>query len=573
MFEDRLAPEGDTERKFENNDDRVKGARSTGKSDKQASEIDLEWVIDNEVGQFGRFQFIHVLLLVFPVVAQAFLSEYVFSASGVSHRCRIPECEETGGTGYELFPEWITNAVPSSSGQPDSCSRYAAVGNGSLEYCPATVFDQGLTQECDGFVYERTNSVVYEFDLGCQEWMRALAGTLSSVGFLLNLPITGYISDKYGRRVALCINVFNLALFGLIRAFSVNYPMYLVLQILQSTLGAGTSSAAFILATEQLIGPKYRVLASSISLVSFSVGNVLMAGIGWLVQSWRSFMMTIYIPCFLMVVYYWCITESVRWLLTKEKFDEAKKVLEKAANMNKRVISEKSIQALMQPTEVKKTQFQMDSKGLIQTIIKSPILLCRVCTTPVWWIATTFVFYGLSINSTGLPGNMYANYMLVSAVEIPANFTAVLFLDRVGRKTVLASGFFLSAACNFTFAFIDNNELVTLGLILFLLGKFGISAVFTCLYIYTSELYPTQFRHTLLGFSSMIGRIGSITAPLTPALAVYWDGVPGVMFGAMGLIAGLLVFTQPETLGCQMPDTLAEAEDIGRQKKIVTTAL
>lgn len=118
------------------------------------------------------------------------------------------------------------------------------------------------------------------------------------------------------------------------------------------------------------------------------------------------------------------------------------------------------------------------------------------------------------------------------------------------------------------------TELVTLGLILFLFGKFGISAVFTSLYIYTSELYPTQFRHTLLGFSSMVGRIGSITAPLTPALAVYWAGIPSVMFGAMGLLAGVLVLTQPETLGCKMPDTLAEAEAIGRQKKkTVMTAL
>lgn len=76
--------------------------------------------------------------------------------------------------------------------------------------------------------------------------MRALAGTLSSVGTLLVLPITGFVSDRYGRRVALIISVFNLALFGLIRAFSVNYPMYLAFQLLQTTLGAGTFSSAYV---------------------------------------------------------------------------------------------------------------------------------------------------------------------------------------------------------------------------------------------------------------------------------------------------------------------------------------
>lgn len=82
--------------------------------------------------------------------------------------------------------------------------------------------------------------------MGCQEWLRALSGTLSSVGTLLVLPITGFISDRFGRRWALVISVFNLALIGLIRAFSVNYTMYLIMQILQTTLGAGTFSSAYI---------------------------------------------------------------------------------------------------------------------------------------------------------------------------------------------------------------------------------------------------------------------------------------------------------------------------------------
>lgn len=63
-------------------------------------------------------------------------------------------------------------------------------------------------------------------------------------------------------------------------------------------------------------------------------------------------------------------------------------------------------------------------------------------------------------------------------------------------------------------------DLTTLRLVLFLLGKFGISMVVTSLYLYTTELYPTQYRHSLLGFSSMVGRIGSITAPLTPVLVI-----------------------------------------------------
>lgn len=46
----------------------------------------------------------------------------------------------------------------------------------------------------------------------------------------------------------------------------------------------------------------------------------------------------------------------------------------------------------------------------------------------------------------------------------------------------------------------------------------------------------------------------------------YWHGIPSVMFGSMAILSGILVLTQPETLGCKMPDTLAEAEAIGKPK-------
>lgn len=41
------------------------------------------------------------------------------------------------------------------------------------------------------------------------------------------------------------------------------------------------------------------------------------------------------------------------------------------------------------------------------------------------------------------------------------------------------------------------------------------------------------------------------------------------MFGAMALLSGVLVLTQPETLGTKMPDTLTEAEVIGRPESKV----
>ncbi|CAH0719756.1 unnamed protein product, partial [Brenthis ino] len=529
--------------------------------------LDLDTVLVEELGQFGWYQKRNILLVSVPLLMSAFMSEYIFSAAAIPHRCRIPECGEDSKLNlYE--PEWVLNAIPETSSGFSSCQRFVSSNlgtNGTLDYCPAGLFNQMQTVSCDGFVYARDNSVVYEFDLGCQEWLRALAGTLNSVGTLLVLPITGYISDRFGRKWALVISLFNLALIGLIRAFSVNYTMYLILQILQTTLGAGTFSSAYIFAAE-LVGPKYRVLVSALTPSMFALGMITIGGVAWLIESWRYMIMALHIPCFLGISYYWLLSESVRWLLSKKKFEEARVVLETVARVNKTQISEKSMEALMNPPQPPQSVPDVEKPGLIRSIIRSPVLLRRVCTTPVWWVTTTFVYYGLSINSTSLSDNMHLSFILTCAVEIPGFFTAVLILDRIGRKATLSSGYFFSAACNIAFVFIPN-DMTVVRLIVFLLGKFGISVVMTSLYLFTSELYPTEYRHSLLAFSSMVGRIGSITAPLTPVLMDYWHGIPSLMFGSMAVLSGLLVLTQPETLGSTMPDTLAEAEALGKKAR------
>lgn len=81
----------------------------------------------------------------------------------------------------------------------------------------------------------------------------------------------------------------------------------------------------------------------------FAVGQVILGCVAWLVQPWRYMILALHIPCFLIIAYYWLLSESVRWLLSKRKYEEATEVLQKVARMNKTEISEKSLKALMNP--------------------------------------------------------------------------------------------------------------------------------------------------------------------------------------------------------------------------------
>lgn len=46
-----------------------------------------------------------------------------------------------------------------------------------------------------------------------------------------------------------------------------------------------------------------------------------------------------------------------------------------------------------------------------------------------------------------------------------------------------------------------------------MVGKFGITAAFSMVYVYTAELYPTVVRNMGVGVSSTASRLGSILSP------------------------------------------------------------
>lgn len=533
------------------------------------SKMEFEVVLNNAIGEFGKYQVINLILLAVPALASAFMAgDYIFTAAKLPHRCAIPECD---GFQPEYAPDWIYRAIPQTSSGFDDCNRFLNLTElkylEEYEHCPASLFNSNIKIPCETYVYARTNSVVYDFNLECNEWLRALAGTLNSAGAMVALPLAGFISDYFGRRVSIVFFCFNMALVGVIRSFSVNYAMYAALQFAVTAVGGGAFSAAYILATE-IVGPKFRVRASATMSSFFALGQVLLGVIALLVHDWRHLSLVLFTPIFILVSYRWIITESHRWLLSKGKKDEAKATLQYAARLNGRTISDKTMNYLLtaipnQILEAEKNTSTEKEANLFFRVLKSPVLLRRCCTTPVMWITTTFIYYGLSINSVGLSGNMYLNYIATAAIEIPGFWMAVLVLDKIGRKTTLFLGFILCGLCCIGFAFTPKN-MNGLSLFLFLTGKFFTGLVMTSLYLYTAELYPTRHRHSFLGMSSMLGRIGSVVAPLTPPLMVYWSGIPSMMFGGMAIISGLLVLTQPETRGLKVPDTFEDAEQLGK---------
>ncbi|KAL4648204.1 solute carrier family 22 member 6-A-like [Arapaima gigas] len=101
----------------------------------------------------------------------------------------------------------------------------------------------------------------------------------------------------------------------------------------------------------------------------------------------------------------------------------------------------------------------------------------------------------------------------------------------------------------------------TLRTSLAVLGKGFTSASFTCVYLYTGELYPTVIRQTEMGFSSTMAHFGSMVAPALLILEDILPALPSVVYGASAVMAGILAIFLPETCNVLLPDAIEDVEE------------
>ncbi|EFA11923.2 Organic cation transporter-like protein [Tribolium castaneum] len=252
----------------------------------------------------------------------------------------------------------------------------------------------------------------------------------------------------------------------------------------------------------------------------------------------------LYTPPLFLFVYFWIIPESIRWNLSKGKTDDAKNTLRQVASVNGKELSEHSLEKLF----------------------KTPILICRLVVCFFCWMTCSFLFFGLTLNSVGLAGNNYLDFILTCLVEIPAYFACIYIVDRLGRRWSLSGSFFITGISCCVYTFIPAG-FSNLSLTLWLLAKFGATAAYTVIFVVTSELFPTSLRHSLVGACSTFATIGSMVAPQTPLLAKIWDPLPAILYTIMAVIAGFLTLLFPETVDVTLPDTIEEAVRIGKSKR------
>ncbi|NXN18579.1 S22AD protein, partial [Indicator maculatus] len=497
------------------------------------------------IGDFGPFQKWLVLFTVVPCLSVAFHQFcQLFMVSYVPHHCDTSWIRAVGPNLTE--EEQLNLSLPrGADGAYEQCRRYSPV---DWDLDSIRTYGLNATEECrSGWVYPagQPPSLLTEYDLVCdRKDLDDISQSIYMLGMFLGSMIFGLLSDRIGRRPVILISVMLQGLFGLGIAFVPHFYVYIAFRCVVGASVSGITMTILGLATEW-IGASSRPMAVLSSHCCFALGQMILAGLSYGIRNWRLLEIAGSAPIFISFFYFHMLPESARWLVTKGRIEEAKKVLQKAASFNKCTIPPELLEQL-KPVKQTKPGSILDlfRKKHLQKV--TLIMLCA-------WFVNSLVYYGLSLNVTNFGLDIYLTQLAFGAVEIPARVGCIFMLEWFGRKKNQAVLLLLSGLVCLVITVIPEDQPVAIT-VLAIIGKFTASASFSTSYVYSAELFPTVVRQTGLGLCSMSARVSGVVAPLILLLDRYHRAIPMAIFGSTPVVGGLLCFLLPETCGTDLAD-------------------
>jgi len=367
------------------------------------------------------------------------------------------------------------------------------------------------------------------------EWpARALLACIGYVGMFLGALLSGFISDKIGRKLTMIIMISIGSIFTGLCSMAPNYETMFILRLIAGFGLGGVLPIPGVYVSEY---PPARYRGRFVGLVETSwVYGVIIGvffGYIWIPQyGWRMAFNAAYLPLLLIPPLFTYLPESIRFLEKKNRISEVKNIFKKF----KLVEDVEKLELKPQPT-LKASLRKLFSGGYLR----------RTLILWVLWATLVYTYHGIFV---WLP-SIYAAlaqikkalelYMIVTLVQVPGYYSAALLLDRIGRKPIITIYLILAGiGCLLLPTAKDLNIVLLYSCVI---SFFNLGA-WAGLYTYTPELYPTELRGSGAGVAASVGRLAGIAGVYMPGylIGIVKGGIfyTFLIFSILHVIAGIL---------------------------------
>ncbi|XP_015593157.1 organic cation transporter protein-like [Cephus cinctus] len=223
--------------------------------------------------------------------------------------------------------------------------------------------------------------------------------------------------------------------------------------------------------------------------------------------------------------------------------------------------------SLVEDSKKKNTQNIID-------LLKHKALRRYLFVTLLLWFSCSVCYYTVTFLLPSSDGNKHISFATGGALDICGYTIGYFILNKFGRRIPICIGQCFSGSVCLTviiLTLLPNQSLVWIGpmkTILLVPCKSILLVLFTSLFIYTMELFPTVVRGASLGLCGTVARIGTLITPQVLLLGDYVSTLfPIGIAGILSIISGLTILLLPETLHESLPDTIEDCERLFRKRK------
>ncbi|XP_051159487.1 organic cation transporter protein-like isoform X2 [Leptopilina boulardi] len=206
-----------------------------------------------------------------------------------------------------------------------------------------------------------------------------------------------------------------------------------------------------------------------------------------------------------------------------------------------------------------------------KTILRHFAILIQI------WLSSSAAYQCVEFLLPNLNSNRHITFVMEGALEIASCLFVYFTLTKYGRTCPLSLCNILIGIIFIGHASIDyylsQSSLFFIGpvkKIFLLLAKMIIASSFFTLNLYTAELFPTILRASCFGFCVIFAKFGRIL--IEYFLEIEKNYIPTFApLGVVGMLSfgsGIIALTLPETLNRILPDTMEEANNLGKKFKL-----